>query len=274
MTFTPVTLITGGSSGIGAACVREFLAAGWNVSVVALADSNLDEISSRGILTTGGDITSEQTRGIAVRRTLRAYGRIDALINNAGVGLYAFPTEVPIGVFSQLLEVNVVAPLAFAQLVIPAMREQGGGMIVNVNSVAGMVSLPWAAAYGASKSALHALHHSLRRELHGSPVQLIEVCPGVVDTKFREHVLAGVPPTRVRNIRKIVSAETVAAEILRAIEHRRKMVYIPRIGAVFTLIEMLLPSLMDLYLSWLVGSERYIRASLQATYSSEQSVRN
>jgi len=116
---------------------------------------------------------------MAVQRTLNSYGRIDVLMNNAGVGLYAVPTEVPAASFSRLLDVNVVAPLALTQLVVAAMREQGSGTIVNVSSVAGTVALPWAAAYSASKSALHALHDSLRIELRGSPIHLIKVCPGI-----------------------------------------------------------------------------------------------
>ena len=105
-----VVLITGGSTGIGAACVRKFLAAGWKVSVLALPDADLCWLKPLGVVITAGDITSEQTREKAVHRTLAAYGRIDVLINNAGVGLYGLPTEVPSALLSRLLEVNVVAP--------------------------------------------------------------------------------------------------------------------------------------------------------------------
>src|SRR6516165_9036085 len=86
-----VALITGGSMGIGAACVREFLSAGWKVSVIALPGLELDRLASSGVLTTAGDITCSQVRETVVERTLRIYGRIDVLINNAGIGLYALP---------------------------------------------------------------------------------------------------------------------------------------------------------------------------------------
>lgn len=150
-------------------------------------------------------------------RTLASYGRIDVLINNAGIGLYGEPTEVSSAHFSRLLQVNVVAPLALAKLVIPIMLKQGSGTIVTISSVAARVALPWAAACSASKSALGSIHESVRLELRGSPVHLLNVIPGIVDTGFRDHVLAGEPPTLVRNIRYVVSPEALAAAILRAL---------------------------------------------------------
>ena len=251
----PVALITGGSAGIGAACVREFVAAGWKVSVVALPDRDLRWLTSLGVVITAGDITSEQTRERVVHRTLASYGRIDVLINNAGVGLYALPTEVPSALFSRLLEVNVVAPLALSQLVIPFMLEQGSGTIVTIGSVAARVALPWAAAYSASKAAQGALHDSLRLELRGSPIHLLKVCPGIVDTGFRNHALAGQPPDQVRNISYVISPDALAAAIFRAVQRRRKTLYLPAIGWLFNLIGALAPSLMDLYLG------RFLRSS-------------
>jgi len=143
---SPVVLITGGSAGIGAACVRKFLAENWNVSVFALPDGNLDWLTSGKVLVTPGDVTSEQDRERAVERVLNSYGRVDVLINNAGVGLYGLPTEASSDLFSRLLAVNVVAPLALAQLVIPVMLDQKSGVVVTVGSVAGQVALPWCAA--------------------------------------------------------------------------------------------------------------------------------
>ncbi|MGC4056388.1 MAG: SDR family oxidoreductase [Paludibaculum sp.] len=190
----PVALITGGSAGIGAACVRKFLAAGWRISVVALPDSDLDWLRSLDVVVVPGDIASAQVRECAKWETLNAFGRIDLLINNAGIGLYSLPTEVSPDLFSRLLDVNVVAPLALAQLMVPVMLEQGFGTIVTMGSVASRVALPWAAAYSASKSALASLHDSLRLELRGSPIHLLDVHPGIVDTGFRDRVLAGKPP--------------------------------------------------------------------------------
>jgi NAD(P)-dependent dehydrogenase (short-subunit alcohol dehydrogenase family) len=265
-----VALITGGSSGIGWACVSRFLANSWSVSVLALPGFELDRLTDIGVLATAGDVTSADTRQATIERTLHAYGRIDVLINNAGVGLYSPATEVPSAGFGRLMEVNVVAPFALAQLVIPVMLRQSSGTIVTMGSVAGCVSLPWAAAYSASKSALHAIHDSLRRELRGSCIHLIKVCPGIVNTKFREHVLAGSAPPEVLRIRRVVSAELVADRIWEAIAGRKTTVYVPRIGAVFALAGALAPWLMDLYLTRFDKRERQIKSSLEKTYGSQE----
>jgi short-subunit dehydrogenase len=142
-----------------------------------------------------------------------------------------------------------VAPLALAQLVIPIMKDQGAGTIVNLGSVAGQVSLPWASAYSASKFALDAIHDALRRELRKDCIHLVKVCPGIVDTEFRNHVLAGAAPPAVRRIRKTVSPDRVASGIIRAVERRHSTVFVPRIGRLFTFVGSVAPFLMDLYLA-------------------------
>jgi short-subunit dehydrogenase len=145
--------------------------------------------------------------------------------------------------------VNVLAPLAMAQLVIPAMRRQGGGTIVNIGSVAGLVSLPWAAGYSASKFAVDAVTDSLRRELRRDCIRVLQVCPGIVATAFRDHVLAGTAPPEVSRIRRVVSADHVASKIHRAVERRQSVLYVPRIGRLFALADAIAPWLMDWYLS-------------------------
>jgi short-subunit dehydrogenase len=250
-----VVLVTGGSRGIGAACVRAFHSAGWSVSTIALGPADEDTTHPHGVLTMHGDITQTRVRELAVKRTLNAFGRIDVLINNAGVGLYGPPAELSRELFIRILEVNVFAALAMAQLVLPVMRKQDSGTIVNIGSVAGTVALPWAAGYCASKAALHSIHDSLRRQLRRSRVRLIKVAPGIVDTDFRAHVLAGAPPRSVRQIRRVVSADAVAAAILRGIGQRRKTIYVPQISALFTLLGSIAPGLMDLYLSRLTGDD-------------------
>ena len=250
-----VALITGASGGIGSACVRQFLAAGWQVSATALSGLGLECLGGPDVLVVPGDITSDQVRRDIVERTLFRYGRIDALVNNAGVGLYGPPSGVALDLMSRLLEVNVFAALGMAQAVIPTMRSVGSGSIVNVGSVAAFSSLPWAAAYCASKSALHSLNDSLRRELRKDGIHVMKICPGIVDTDFRLNVLGGVAPARVARIRQVVSPEAVAAVILTGITNRRQTVYVPEIGRLFRLVEFVSPRLMDCYMGRLATSE-------------------
>lgn len=244
-----VALITGGSCGIGAACVREFLARHWSVAVVALQDEDLANLSGLELTTVEGDIRDERIRRKAVCTTLSRFGRIDILVNNAGIGLYAFPSEVNIELAQEAFAVNFFAAVALTQLVVPVMRHQKSGTIVNLGSVAGAVSLPWASMYSASKFAFHAFSDALRRELMRSNIHVMKVCPGIVDTDFRNRTLRGTPPPGVLAMRPMVSAEDVAQSIVRGIERRSRTVYMPWVSRPFAAIDLLAPRLMDWYLA-------------------------
>jgi 2-keto-3-deoxy-L-fuconate dehydrogenase len=158
-----VVFITGGASGIGAACAVRFLRGGWRVSLLDLND--VPGPVSENVLAIHGDVTVEATRQTAVQRTLDRLGRIDAVIHSAGIGLYRTCLHTEPDHLKQIFETNFVAPWRLSQLVLPVIRKSGSGTIVNIGSVAGEVSLPWAAAYSASKSATHSMMESMRREL-------------------------------------------------------------------------------------------------------------
>lgn len=244
-----VVLITGASEGIGASCSSLLARKGAKLSLTALPGADFQDISTERQLITTGDITSADIRRRVVANTLERFGRIDVLINNVGVGQYGLASEVDTEISKRLFDVNVFAPLALTQLVIPGMRQQRSGTIVNIGSVGGKVSLPWAVMYCASKWAVHCVDDSLRRELKDSGVRVVKVCPGIVDTKFREHVLAGAAPGSVEAIRRVVSPDQVAAAIVRGIEQKRRTVFVPKIGWAFTTLEAVAPWAMDLYLS-------------------------
>jgi short-subunit dehydrogenase len=249
-----VALITGASGGIGSALVQEFLNAGWRVSATALPGTDLDRLAGPNVSIVPGDITSENVRRDIVEQTLARFRKIDVLVNNAGVGLYTPPTAVPQDLMRRLFDVNVFAALALTQAVIPSMRRLGSGSIVNIGSVAAFSSLPWAAAYSASKSALHSFNDALRRELRKDGIRVIKICPGIVDTPFRSNVLGGVAPAKVASIQRVVTPQAVAAAILRGIENRSRTVYVPEIGRLFRLVEFVSPGLMDWYTGRLAES--------------------
>jgi NAD(P)-dependent dehydrogenase (short-subunit alcohol dehydrogenase family) len=252
---TRVVLITGGSQGIGAATVQRFRDKGWNVSTIALPGENLKRWRSGSVLTVEGDVTSKEVRTAVVERTLQRFGRIDALVNNAGIGLYGSPAKLPAELLGRLFDVNAVAPLGFAQLVIPAMRRQGGGTIVNIGSVAGNVSMPWAVGYCASKFALHALNDSLRLELRRDRIRVVKVCPGMVATRFRDNVIWGSVPRKLADLRPVISPEKVAKAIYRAVDSAwLNTVYVPELGRIFSAVQRFCPPLMDWYLQR-VGAE-------------------
>jgi short-subunit dehydrogenase len=142
---------------------------------------------------------------------------------------------------------NALSTLAFKQLVIPQMRPQQSGTIVNVGSVGGKVSLSWAVMYCAAKWALHCIDDSLHRGLMGARIGVMKVCPWIVDAKFRDHVLAGTGPGRIEHIRRIVRPDQVPSPIIRGLERRKHTVVDPKIGLIFTSLDLFVPWLMDWY---------------------------
>jgi short-subunit dehydrogenase len=243
-----VVLITGASDGIGASCAKLFARRGAKLVLTGLPGPAPRDADSESKIFLPGDITSEKVRTEIVQRAIDRFGHIDVLINNAGVGQYGFATEVDLDISRRMFDVNVFSALALTQLVVPHMRARRFGAIVNLGSVGGKVSLPWATMYCATKWALHCIDDSLRRELQGSGVRVMKVCPGIVDTKFRDHVLAGTAPRRVEDIRRVVSPDQVAEAIVRGIERGKRTVYVPRIGRIFTALDFFAPRVMDWYL--------------------------
>jgi short-subunit dehydrogenase len=243
-----VVLITGASEGIGASCARLMSRLGAKLALTALPGESFKNEESGSRLVIPGDITSEKARIEVVERTIGLFGRIDVLINNAGVGQYGYPTAADTEISKRMFDVNVFSLLALTQLVLPHMRAKGSGTIVNIGSVGGKVSLPWAVMYCATKWAVHCIDDSLHRELSGTGIRVMKVCPGIVDTKFRDHVLAGTAPGRVEDIRRVVSPDQVASALIRGVERGKRTVFIPKIGFIFTSLDFFAPRVMDWYL--------------------------
>jgi NAD(P)-dependent dehydrogenase (short-subunit alcohol dehydrogenase family) len=241
-----VVLITGGSSGIGAACARELAKRGAHVSVVDVI-TPASELMRPEHLFIPGDITDAQVRQRAIERTIGRYGAIDILLNNAGAGLYAPAADACIETSRRVFDLNVFAALGMAQLVIPFMKQRSRGVIVNLGSIGGDVALPWAPLYCASKFSLHCISESLRRELKRYGIRVITIKPGVVDTAFRSHVLAGVAPPKVGAIPGMAAAD-LATAIANKIEGRGSSLYKPWYGRVFALADRFLPVITDIYI--------------------------
>src|SRR5436853_2473877 len=148
-----VVLITGASQGIGAACAHEFRSRGARLSLTARSEDKLKMVAGADAVLSAGDITDAAVRNRVVERTIERFGRIDILINNAGVGMYAPAWKAPLDEAHAMFELNFFAPLAMIQLVVPHMQRSGGGMLVNIGSIAGKVTLPWFTLYSSSKFA-------------------------------------------------------------------------------------------------------------------------
>jgi len=245
-----VVLITGASEGIGAACAGAFRKRGARISLIARSAEKLRAAGGPDALITAGDLTVPEIREAAVSATIERFGAVDILINNAGMGLYDPAWRAPLADARGLFELNFFVPLALTQLVAPHMRRRGGGVIVNVSSVAGKVTLPWLTLYSASKYALGSLTDGLRMELKKDGIHTIAVCPGYVQTNFQEHALGGDPPPKIaRSKRFAITPEQCAESIARGVERGARTVMAPRSGWLFVLAERLLPSLVDAQLA-------------------------
>jgi short-subunit dehydrogenase len=187
----PVIVITGASSGIGAATalmlakqtgIRLVLAARRQVELEAIAASC--RASGATVLTVPTDL-ADPDQAVALGKTaLQAFGRVDAVVNNAGYGQMGPVELLPMAQCQRQFAVNVFGPIALIQTLIPAMREQGGGRIINISSIAGRVAFPMAGLYSASKFALESLSDSLRMELKPFDIDVCVVEPGPVATEF------------------------------------------------------------------------------------------
>jgi short-subunit dehydrogenase len=243
-----IVVITGASEGIGASCAKLIGRLGAKLTLSGLPSEVFQKEDSDSRIVVPGDITSAETRTEIVTRTIDRFGRIDVLINSAGVGQYGYPTEVDTEISKRIFDVNVFSALALTQLVVPHMRAKKTGTIVNMGSVGGKVSLPWAVMYCATKWALHCIDDSLHRELAGTGIRVMKVCPGIVDTRFRDNALAGTAPGKVKDIRRVVSPDQVASRVIWGVERGKRTVYIPKIGMLFTSLDFFAPRIMDWYL--------------------------
>jgi NAD(P)-dependent dehydrogenase (short-subunit alcohol dehydrogenase family) len=187
-----VVIVTGASSGIGEATARRLVRGGAKVVVAARRQDRLDtlvrELDPMGasILAVAGDVTSDADRRKLVDVTLAKFGRVDALVNNAGYGTRGPVEVVPVELIRRNYETNLFSLIALTQLVLPGMRARGSGSIVNIGSVAGKIARPLSSIYDSTKHALEAITDGLRGELKPFGVHVSLIRPGYIATEFIE----------------------------------------------------------------------------------------
>lgn len=183
-------LITGASSGIGLDAARGLRAAGWRVFASCRKQTDCDRLRAEGFESPLIDYADADTIVNGLAETLEATGgTLDALYNN---GAYACPgavEDLPVGALREIFEVNLFGWHALTRLVIPVMRAQGHGRIINCSSVLGLVGYKWRGAYVATKFALEGLTDVLRMEMAGTPIKVILIEPGPVTSKIRENAI-------------------------------------------------------------------------------------
>ncbi|HEX5417608.1 MAG TPA: SDR family NAD(P)-dependent oxidoreductase, partial [Chloroflexota bacterium] len=190
------------------------------------------------------DLTSEGERDRLVSAVRERFGRIDVLVNNAGLGWFGRLAELPAERRREILAVNVEAPVHLTGLVLPEMLARHSGHIVNVASIAGNLATPTRVLYSASKAFVQRFDEGLRRELRGTGVRVSTINPGPVRTEFRR-VAIGVPVSRRPELESGVPPERVARAILAVLCQPRKSVYVPGYFRVMPFVALLFGGLLD-----------------------------
>jgi NAD(P)-dependent dehydrogenase (short-subunit alcohol dehydrogenase family) len=181
-----VVVVTGCSTGIGRALVQELAAAGHYVFATARRLESIADLSRDGVETLRLDVNDPGTIEGALAAVLARKGRIDVLVNNAGVNVFGPITEIPLGRIRQAFETNVLGLLATTQAVFPHMADRKSGRIVNIGSVVGVLPTPFAAAYCATKSAVHMLSEAMRMEVKPFGIDVVVVQPGGVKSSIAD----------------------------------------------------------------------------------------
>lgn len=186
-----VVAITGASSGIGRALAEALALRGVRLALLARSTDILNDLGTQlrtsgasDVLVRSGDVGDPKVPGDWIADILVRWGRLDALVNNAGVGIMKPVTELTDGDWTASLATNVTGPFRLIRAVLPPMRKAGGGHIINVSSIAGEVGFPGGGAYCASKFALQGLSECLMQEVRRDGVKVTIVGPGSVDTRF------------------------------------------------------------------------------------------
>jgi short-subunit dehydrogenase len=237
-------IITGGSQGVGAATARLFADAGANLVLVARNRKNLEAIATelRGrarVEIFPMDVSDADSCVDLIKKTLYEFGRIDVLVNNAGFHARGNVESVAAEDLARTIDVNLRAPIVLMRLVLPHIREAGGGAIVNVASLAGRTPVPGSAAYSASKFGLRAFTFSLDEEIRDPRIKLAVVSPGPISTQF---ILADIDKTSDLTFSQpMSSAEEVAQAILDLCGNKQRELAMPVISGLLTTVSYLMP---------------------------------
>lgn len=179
-----VILITGASSGIGFDSAQELARQGHKVYAAARRTELMEPLKHNGVVTMRMDVTNSQSMADGVKAVLDAEGRIDVLVNNAGYGYFGAVENVTMEEARRQVEVNVFGLAELCKLVLPVMRKQGSGRIINTSSIAGKTVLPFGAWYHVSKYSVEALSDALRMEMKPFGVDVVLIEPGGIKTDW------------------------------------------------------------------------------------------
>jgi NAD(P)-dependent dehydrogenase (short-subunit alcohol dehydrogenase family) len=248
-----VVVVTGGTSGIGQACALAFGSAGATVVVsgrdrVKLAETSR-ELDGAGIrhLALQADVSVEEDVARMVEETVSSYGRIDILLNNAGISMRALFEDLKLDVIRQVMDINFYGTVYATKYALPYLI-QTKGSVVGVSSIAGYRGLPGRTGYTASKAAMQGFLEALRTEMIPHGVHVLVACPGYTTSNIRKTSLVadgrqqGETPLEEG---KLMSSEEVAEKILQATLHRKRDLIMTTQGKLTVFLNKWIPGVMD-----------------------------
>jgi len=187
-------LITGCSSGIGRATAQRLAGSGWTVYATARRPESIADLEAAGCRTLALDVTDEASMSGAVRAVEEAEGAVGVLVNNAGYSQSGAVESVPMDAVRRQFETNVFGLVRMCQLVLPRMRAQHWGRIVNISSMGANLTFPGGGFYHATKASVNAISDAMRFEVKGFGVDVITIEPGLIVTEFGETAAASTGP--------------------------------------------------------------------------------
>ncbi|MFZ0420907.1 MAG: SDR family oxidoreductase [Candidatus Sulfotelmatobacter sp.] len=228
-----IVVVTGASMGIGEAIAKVFADRGASLVMLSRDAGRVEAARGRvghgeRTLAMACDVRHREEIDRAIGLTMHHFQRIDVWVNNAGHGLLDSVAEMDSAAFREMFDTNFFGAVAGMQAVIPIMRQQGGGTIINISSVAGHIPLPFHAAYSATKFAMNAIGKAAGVELKKEGIRVLTVCPGYVQTNFSENVVLGNERKKVRpNSVRGITAERVARATLQGYLKQKREVVVP-----------------------------------------------
>ncbi len=245
--------------GIGEALAQIFARRGASV-VMSSRDAGRAEAARQRIghsertLALSCDVRNREEIDKVVSLTLHHFGRIDVWINNAGYGMRDSVETMDMAECRAMFDTNLFGAIQGMQAVIPVMKQQRSGTIINISSVAGHIPLPYSAAYSASKFAMNAIGKAARGELRGTGVHVLTVCPGYVKTNFQSNRVPGKSRMELKQPGRIgITADRVARATLRAYLKGKREIVVPWTNHIYVKFYQLFPRLVEDSMARLAG---------------------
>jgi short-subunit dehydrogenase len=246
-----IVIITGASQGIGKAAAYKFVEAGSKVVLIARSENMLNDIVSdignEKSFAIPADISQLEGHTQIIDQTIDVFGQIDILVNNAGVGIYNPCETVRLSDLKAVMDLNFWGAFHLTQACIPKMKSQGGGLIINISSIAGRRSVPNMGGYSASKAALELITEAWRMELINDNIRFSTLYPGTTQTNFKSSALGTIQQKSSPTER--MPAEMVAKKLVQVAKQEPRDAYARFFDKAFVFSSRLFPGLFDKLLS-------------------------